>query len=363
MGPATQFFVQKSPFSLHGGDELPFVQLAWESWGSLDADRGNAVLVFTGLSPDAHAASSEADPEPGWWEGMIGPGKAVDTNRFFVLCVNSLGSCKGSTGPASINPETGAPWRLQFPEIHLEDVAAATRLVTAELGITHLHAIVGPSMGGMTAQAWIKQFPDTVDRLALISSAAAATPFAIAIRSLQREAITTDRKFREGAYSDDHWPEGGMRMARKLGMISYRSATEWQQRFGRKRQDYFPPTDFGMRFSVESYLETHARRFVGSFDPACYLYLSRAMDTFEAWDRHGTLPGLFRASGASRGLVLGTETDILFPVSQQEELARAMDQAGLETRFEDLGAIQGHDAFLVDLERFGPPLKKLLEDD
>ncbi len=362
MGPATQFFVHKKPFTLYRGGELPFVQLAWESWGKLNENRDNAVLIFTGLSPDAHAASSSRDPEPGWWEEMIGPEKPIDTNRFFVLCVNSLGSCKGSTGPASINPETGQPWRLDFPELALEDVAASTRLVVDHLRISHLHAIVGPSMGGMTAQAWLKQFPGTAGRLALISSAAAATPFAIAIRSLQREAITSDRKFANGTYTADHWPEGGMRMARKLGMVSYRSAAEWRQRFGRRKQDYFPPTDFGMRFAVESYLETHARRFVGSFDPACYLYLSRAMDLFEAWDRHKTLAGLFESSGIDRGLVVGTETDILFPLSQQKELARAMEKGGISTRFQDLAAIQGHDAFLVDIERFGPPLKQLLEE-
>lgn len=362
MGPATQYFIHNERFDLYRGGSLPGLQLAWESWGQLNQARDNGVLVFTGLSPDAHAASSAKDPEPGWWEDMIGPGKSIDTDRYFVVCVNSLGSCKGSTGPASIKPSTGKPWRLEFPELALEDIARATQLVVAGLGIEKLHAIIGPSMGGMTAQAWLKLFPGTTERLALISTAGAATPFAIAIRTLQREAITSDRKFANGQYTDDHWPEGGMRMARKLGMVSYRSAAEWQERFDRRRQDYFPPTDFGMRFAVESYLETHARRFIGTFDPVCYLYLSRAMDLFEAWDQHHTLGGLFAHSGLKHGLVLGTETDILFPLSQQKELAEAMAGAGLKTSFEDLKAIQGHDAFLVDIERFGPPLARLLEE-
>ncbi|MEM1080520.1 MAG: homoserine O-acetyltransferase, partial [Pseudomonadota bacterium] len=284
MGPATNYFQHDDEFAMYRGGFIPGLQLAWESWGKLNADRSNAVLVFTGLSPSAHAASSERDPDPGWWETMIGPGKPIDTRRLFVLCVNSLGSCHGSTGPASIHPRTGRPWRLSFPELAIDDIAISARLVVEHLGIERLHAVIGPSMGGLTAMAWVKHFPDSTERLALISTACSATPMAIAIRSLQREAIVTDRNFREGNYTDEEWPEVGMRIARKLGMISYRSATEWQQRFGRTHQDYFPATLFGMRFDIESYLETHARKFVGQFDPCCYLYLSRAMDAFDACD-------------------------------------------------------------------------------
>ena len=361
MGPDTRYLDVRETFALYRGEKLPGLRLAWESWGSLDETRSNAILIFTGLSPGAHAASSERDPEPGWWEDMIGPGKPIDTDRFFVLCVNSLGSCKGTTGPASINPETGKPWRLHFPELAIEDLARATRLVVEHLGISMLHAVIGPSMGGLTAMAWLKQFPMTTRRVALISTACSATPFAIAIRSLQREAIVTDRNFKDGHYTEDDWPEVGMRLARKLGMITYRSAREWRQRFGRRRQDYFPATLFGMRFEVESYLETHARKFVGQFDPCCYLYLSRAMDMFDACDSDESLKALFARSFTGHALVLGVDTDILFPLHQQEDLARALEATGSEVSFHALPSVQGHDAFLVDFERFGPPIREWLE--
>lgn len=361
MGPATHYLNISEPFLMYRGGELPDVRVAWESWGQLNAEGSNAVLLFTGLSPGTHAASSAADPEPGWWEGMIGPGKPIDTNRFFVLCVNSLGSCKGSTGPASINPASGQPWRLKFPELAIEDIARSARLVVEHLDIRRLHAVIGPSMGGFTALAWLKQFPGSTARLGLISTACSATPFAIAIRSLQREAIVTDRNFRNGHYTEDDWPEVGMRLARKLGMISYRSAGEWQRRFGRGRQDYFPATLFGMRFEVESYLETHARKFVGQFDPCCYLYLSRAMDMFDACDSDETLKNLFRRCFTGHALVLGVDSDILFPLHQQRDLAGALEASGSEVSFQALPSVQGHDAFLVDFDNFGPPIREWLE--
>ncbi|QOC21510.1 homoserine O-acetyltransferase [Wenzhouxiangella sp. AB-CW3] len=361
MGPATRYFDLDEPFPLYRGGKLPGLRLAWESWGTLDEHRSNAVLIFTGLSPGAHAASSGQDPEPGWWEEMIGPGKYIDTDRFFVLCVNSLGSCMGSTGPASINPGTGRPWRLDFPDLAIEDIARATRLVVEDLGISRLHAVIGPSMGGLTTMAWLKQFPESTDKVSLISTACSATPMAIAIRSLQREAVVTDRNFRDGQYTEDAWPEVGMRLARKLGMISYRSAREWQQRFGRQFQDYFPPTLFGMRFKVESYLETHARKFVGQFDPCCYLYLSRAMDMFDACDGDNSLKALFRRSFTGKALVIGVETDLLFPLYQQRELAKALEASGSEVVFEALPSLQGHDAFLADIDTFGPPIRQWLQ--
>ena len=361
MGPATRYFDLSEPFRLYRGGTLPALRLAWESWGKLDEDRSNAVLIFTGLSPGAHAASSAQDPEPGWWEDMIGPGKPIDTDRFFVLCINSLGSCMGSTGPASINPATGRPWRLEFPDLAIEDIARATRLVLEDLGIEKLFAVIGPSMGGLTAMAWLKLFPESTTKVGLISTACSATPMAIAIRSLQREAVVTDRNFRDGQYTEDAWPEVGMRLARKLGMISYRSAREWQQRFGRQFQDYFPPTLFGMRFKVESYLETHARKFVGQFDPCCYLYLSRAMDMFDTCDTGESLKALFERSFTGKALVLGVETDILFPLYQQRELAAALEASGSEVAYQALPSVQGHDAFLVDLDSFGPPIRQWLE--
>lgn len=361
MGQATKYYKHPAPFQFYKGGSLPSLTLAWESWGCLDEQKSNAIILFSGLSASAHAASSDEDSSPGWWEEMIGPGRPLDTDRFFVLCVNSLGSCLGSTGPDSTAPSTKAPWRLDFPELSIDDIARATELVVSHLGIQHPHAVIGPSMGGMSALAWLKSFPKRTQKIALISTACASLPFALAIRSLQREAIVTDRNFNDGRYDDDHWPEIGMRLARKLGMITYRSAQEWDQRFGRRPQDYFPHQPFGMQFEVESYLETHARKFVGQFDPCAYLYLSRAMDTFNACDCDDGLIALFDRSFTGHALVLGVDTDILFPAHQQQALAGALEASGSEVSFEILKSTKGHDAFLVDSELMSGPIRSWLQ--
>ncbi len=371
----TRFVDLPSPFAMKRGGALHGARMAYETWGTLDAARGNAVLVITGLSPDAHAASNAGNTEPGWWEPMIGPGKPIDTERRFVVCVNALGSCKGSTGPASIDPATGAPYRLAFPELSVEDGADAAAHVVRALGIERLDCVIGNSMGGMTALALLARHPGIARRHVNISGAARALPFSIAIRSLQREAIRLDPAWSEGAYTDAAYPESGMRMARKLGVITYRSALEWDGRFGRVRLDSDRrdgEDPFGLEFEVESYLEGHARRFVRRFDPNCYLYLSRSMDWFDLGESCGgdTLQGLrdvgTPASGAGhagleQALAIGVHTDILFPVQQQQEIADGLRAGGCNTRFLPLDSPQGHDAFLVDIERFGPAVRAFLE--
>jgi len=208
----------------HGG-VLPQVDIAYETWGTLSAARDNAVLILTGLSPGAHARSSAEDPTPGWWEEMIGPGQAIDTNRFHVVCVNSLGSCHGSTGPASIDPRHGERYRLRFPVLTIEDIATAAHAALAQIGITRLRAVVGPSMGGMSALAYVILFPEDVRDLVAISTAARATPFAIAIRSVQRENIRSDPEWRGGEYPPEHGPETGLRLARAAALLYIRYAS------------------------------------------------------------------------------------------------------------------------------------------
>lgn len=354
------YYQYDQSFTLYRGGSLPKFRLAYETWGKLNAEGSNAMLIFTGLSPGAHAASNALDSDPGWWEPMIGPGKAIDTERFFVICANSLGSCKGSTGPASPEPGTGQAWRLRFPALSIEDIAASTKQLIDHLGIRQLDTLIGPSMGGMSSLAWVKQFPGTARRMINISSALASSPYAIAIRSLQREAICSDPNWHNGLYDEERWPESGMRFARKLGMISYRSAAEWQQRFGRERQSQYPRTIYGMEYSVESYLENHARRFIGQFDPASYIYLSRAMDWFDSSDQHGDAVSMLRVSGLERAMVIGVGTDALFPVWQQHEMAQAMKQAGIDTQYYALDSVEGHDAFLIDYDHFIPLLRGFL---
>ena len=363
--PGTRHLDLPATFAMKRGGSLHGARIAYETWGTLNAARDNAILVVTGLSPDAHAAANEANPEPGWWEGMLGPGKPIDSDRWFVVCINSLGSCKGSTGPASVNPRTGGLYRLDFPELSVEDGADAAVHVVRALGIEQLACIVGNSMGGMTALAFLLRHPGAARTHINISGAARALPFSIAIRSLQREAIRLDPAWNNGGYDDAHYPESGMRMARKLGVITYRSALEWDGRFGRVRLDSDRrdgEDPFGLEFEVESYLEGHARRFVRRFDPNCYLYLSRSMDWFDLGETVGgdVMDGLARIR-LDKALAIGVETDILFPLQQQQQIADGLRAGGADADFVPLPSPQGHDAFLVDLDRFGPAVRSFLD--
>lgn len=339
---------------MRSGGVLHGAQLVCETWGRLAADKSNVLLLFTGLSPSAHAASSPADHTPGWWEEMLGPGKPLDTQRFHVVCMNSLGSCFGATGPASANPETGRAYALDFPILTVEDIAAAAREALRAMDIPHVRVVMGPSLGGMSALAYTLLFPGDADVLVSVSSATHSEPFAIAVRSLQRELIRSDPAWQDGNYPPGAGPREGMRFARKLGMMSYRSAGEWRERFGRERASDDGGKPFGIEFEVESYLESRARAFVGGFDPNSYLYLSRAMDLFDAAEHGGSVAKAFSRLKLKQAQVVGVESDILFPLHQQRELADALQTAGVNTRFEKLPSKQGHDSFLVDMERFRP---------
>jgi homoserine O-acetyltransferase/O-succinyltransferase len=359
----TQFIDLPSPFAIKRGGELIGARLAYETWGMLNADRSNAILILTGLSPNAHAASHPKNSAAGWWEAMLGPGKPIDTEHWFVICVNSLGSCKGSTGPASINPRTHKIYALDFPELSIEDGANAAHALVHTLGIKKLACVIGNSMGGMTALAYLLLHPDSARSHINVSGSARALPFSIAIRSLQREAIRLDPKWNQGDYTEENYPENGMRMARKLGVVTYRSAMEWDGRFGRVRFDSECGDDdpFGLEFEVERYLEGHARRFVHQFDPNCYLYLSRSMDWFDAAEYgNGDVNQALASIKLEKALTIGVQTDILFPLQQQEQIAEGLRKGGCEAGFAPLPSPQGHDAFLVDIERFGPAIAGFL---
>ena len=355
--PGTRWFALPSPFAMKRGGALDGARLAYETWGTLSPARDNAVLILTGLSPNAHAAATPDNPAPGWWEAMLGPGKPIDTRRWFVICVNALGSCKGSTGPASINPATGEPYRLDFPALSQEDVANAAHALVESLGIAQLACLIGCSMGGMGSLAYLLQHPGSARGHLNVSGAAQALPFSIAIRSLQREAIRLDPNWNQGRYDENRYPESGMRIARKLGVVTYRSALEWHGRFGRVRLDSECRDDdpFGFEFQVESYLEGHARRFIHQFDPNCYLYLSRSMDWFDAAEYgDGSVQRALATISIEHAMVIGVSTDILFPLEQQEEIAAGLRAGGGDVQFAGLDSPQGHDAFLVDHAQFGP---------
>ena len=340
------------PFNMHRGGVIQSPIMVYETWGELIGTGENAVLLFTGLSPSAHATSSEEDPSPGWWQEMVGPGKPIDTNRYFVICVNSLGSCFGSTGPASTDPTTGERYGLNFPELTLEDVANSTHEVPRHLKVDRLHSVIGSSMGGMTALAYCLLYPSVSESMLAISSSLRALPFAIALRSLQREIVRTDPAWNGGEYEAGAGPVSGMRLARKVGMITYRSAQEWEQRFGRDpaSEEWQSDEPFGINFAIESYLQAHANKFTGGFDPNCYMYLSRAMDFFDVND--------LSSIALKRALIVGVVTDILFPMHQQKELADGLKEFVDDIEYVNLESINGHDSFLVDMDSFHPVIRK-----
>ncbi len=361
--PATRFVDLPDGFSMNRGGRLHGARIGYETYGKVNAAR-EVILILTGLSADAHPASHPDDPSPGWWEAMLGPGKPIDTDRWFVICINSLGSCKGSTGPASIDPGTGEPYRLDFPDITIEDIADAAAYTVRALGFERLACVIGASMGGMSSLALLARHPGLARSHINISGAVHSLPFSIAIRSLQREAIRCDPLWDQGRYHAERYPRRGMLVARKLGMATYRSAQEWEDRFGRARlsADHRDGRErFGPEFEVERYLEFHAKRFMHEFDPNSYLYLSHSIDQFDLGECCGTTPDdALSGLRLDKALVIGVDSDILFPLKQQRQIADGLSAGGTDVRFLPLDSPQGHDAFLVDTDRFGPPMAKFL---
>jgi homoserine O-acetyltransferase len=350
-------------FTMHRGGFLESPTFAYETWGELEGTGENAIIIFSGLSPSAHAASSPENPSAGWWEDMIGSGLPLDSDEYYIICVNSLGSCFGSTGPASIDPATGESYRTRFPVLTLEDVAEGAYQVVKALGLDRVHTTIGCSMGGMTALAFCVRHPELGGGLISISSAARSLPFSIAVRSLQREMIVRDPRWKKGNYDPQDPPVTGQRLARKLGMMTYRSPQEWEQRFGRERISLEMHSDehFFGDFSVESYLENHANRFSGQFDANCYLYLSRASDLFDFAEHGGSLAAAYAKLKVERAMVIGVETDILFPIKQQRELAEGLAGSIKNTELVVLDCIKGHDSFLVDMDAFRPVITRYFQ--
>lgn len=330
--PATDCIIVPGKHRLERGGVLIDPAVAVEQ--SMDHS-GDApvVLVFTGLSPGAHICSNQRDPSAGWWEYMVGTGKPIDTTRVRVICVNNVGGCFGSTSPASPNPQTGQVYGKDFPEITLWDIASLTGKALDTLGINEVHCVVGPSMGGMTALAWLLLYPGKTRHMISISAALEAEPFAIALRSLQREIIRNDPDYESSV------PCKGMIQARKLGMITYRSAGEWRNRFDRKISNN--------RFEIENYLQKNAVKFCERFNPESYLRLSQSMDLFSVQEKFAEPVLSFRQSGLISSLVIGVTTDILFPLHQQRTVANLLKQADVETHFREIDCLYGHDAFLV----------------
>ncbi|HUP00874.1 MAG TPA: homoserine O-acetyltransferase [Gemmatimonadota bacterium] len=357
--PHRQHWTFPGAFATESGASIESPTSAYETWGALDAEGANAVLLTTGLSPSAHAARHDPGDDPGWWEEMVGPGKALDTGRWFVVCANVLGGCHGSTGPASPDPGTGAPYALRFPVITLRDIMRIQRALLEALGVERLHAVVGSSMGGMLALEYAALFPGTVNRLIAISASGLTHPFAIALRRVQRRAVMLDPAWKGGDYYGHDPPAAGLSLAREIGTITYRSDLEWTRRFGRAWQDGELHSLSG-RFEIESYLAHQGEKYARAYDANSYLYLSRAMDLHDLGRGRG---GLEAAVGriTARTLLIGVETDVLIPRFEIEELARAFSAVGRPAELHMLDLDTGHDSFLIHPDAFGSLVRRHLE--
>ncbi|MFP6641691.1 MAG: homoserine O-acetyltransferase [Myxococcota bacterium] len=355
-------FHHAEPFRCEWGGVLPELTLAWESWGQMAAKKDNVVLLHTGLSASSHAHSQSQNPHPGWWEDFIGPGCPIDTNTFCVICTNLLGGCYGSTGPSSTKPGTGAPYATDFPIITVGDMVRAQLLLLDHLGVERLHASVGASLGGMQSLMLAGLAPERVGRLVSISAAACAHPQSIAMRFVQRQAVMADPDWREGQYYGESFPHRGLRVAREIGTITYRSGPEWMERFGRKRaKGELPRLDED--FQVESYLAYQGDKFCLQYDPNSYLYISKAMDLFDMVGPEPDENGSSEAMGARLSdircpaLVVGVKSDILFPVWQQRELATLLGDANVSVTYSEIDSPYGHDTFLIELDSLGGPVR------
>jgi len=352
------------PFALEGGGLLQGVTLAYETWGALAPDRANAVLVCHALTGDSHAAGG-LDPghaTPGWWDGFIGPGRAFDTDRWFVVCVNVLGGCQGSTGPASPHPDDGRPWGSRFPVVSVRDMVRTQAAVAAHLGIDRWAIVVGGSMGGMQVLEWGVMYADRVGALVPIATAAAASAQQIGWWSSGRRAIRMDPRWRDGEYYDARpgdGPHEGLATARMMSMMTFRSDDVFSARFGREVVEPIDGFSLWQRFQVERYLEYQGDKLVRRFDANSYLILTKAMDLHDlARNRGGFGPAFARLRGPL--LSIGVDSDILYPHHQSREIVDLARAAGVRASYAELASRHGHDAFLIETDQLSAILREFL---
>ena len=346
-------FVQPQLFTFESGQVLPGFTLRYETYGRLNAARDNTVLISHALSGDHHCAGIHdlTDAKPGWWNNFIGPGKAVDTNRFFVLCANVLGGCQGSSGPSSINPATGRPFGLAFPFVTIRDMVRAQKLLCDHLGLASLHAVIGGSMGGMQVLQWGIEYPAFVRRLIPLATTARESAQAIAFNEVGRQAIMQDPEWNHGAYATGGGPRVGLAIARMMAHITYLSDESMDRKFGRRRTGPAdnPAYTFDVQFEVESYLRHQGESFINRFDANSYLYITRALDHFDLTAAHGALEQAFAAVTAET-LSVAFTSDWLFPPAQNREIVLALLRAGKRASYAELSTHLGHDSFLLESE-------------
>jgi homoserine O-acetyltransferase len=333
---------------LESGEKLGPITIAYETYGTLNKEKTNAILIVHALSGDAHVATHQSEETPGWWENMVGPGKGIDTDKYFVLCSNVLGGCRGSTGPTSTNPKTGTPYGLDFPLITVGDMVQAQKYLVDYLGIEKLLAVVGGSMGGMQVLQWIIAYPDRIKAAIPIATAMKHTPQQIAFNTVGRQAIMADPDWKNGRYYGSSVPAKGLAVARMIGHITYMSDASMAEKFGRRTKTDKESFKFSAEFEVEGYLHYRGDNFVKRFDANSYLYITKAIDCFNILNGH-TLGCVFKGLRA-RVLVLAFKSDWLYPAYQSQEIVKACKLAGVDATYCEINSTYGHDAFLLETE-------------
>jgi homoserine O-acetyltransferase len=352
------------PFILDGGGRLRDVDIAYETWGTLAPDGGNAVLLCHAWTGDSHATGTD-DPRrvPGWWEGVVGPGLALDTDRHFIVCANVLGGCQGSTGPASPHPDDGRPYGSRFPVVTVRDMVRVQRALADHLGVARWLSVIGGSMGGMQALEWAIMFPERVASIIPVCACTEATAQQIAWTAIGRRAIRLDPNWRGGDYYDAEpggGPHEGLAIARQIAQVTFRSDEVFTDRFGRSLADATTePLDLWQRFEVERYLDYHGDKLVHRFDANTYLLLGKAMDLHDVARGRGS-----RAAALARikvpVLSIGVWSDLLFPSYQQRRMAELINAAGAPATYAEIDSPHGHDAFLIDVDQVGDAIAKFL---
>jgi homoserine O-acetyltransferase len=343
------FAFQPDTFLLESGERLGPVTIAYETYGSMNRDKSNAILICHALSGDAHAAGfHQGDDKPGWWNNMIGPGKAFDTNRYFIICSNVLGGCKGSTGPSSINPQSSRPYGLNFPIVSIKDMVNAQWRLIDHLGIDVLLSVAGGSMGGMQVLVWMATYPEKILSAIPIATSARHSPQQIAFNEAGRQAIMADPNWKSGDYYGVSLPVRGLAVARMIGHITYMSDKSMNEKFGRQVRSCSRADKFSSNFEVERYLKDRGESFCKRFDANTYLYLTKTMDYFDL-AREKPLHEVF-VNVTAKVLVIAFESDWLYPAYQSRQIAKDCRMAGVDAAYCEIESTYGHDAFLLESE-------------
>ncbi len=341
---------------MHEKTIAPF-SIAYETFGTLNADKSNAILVCHALSASAHAAGqySPADEKSGWWDGLVGYGKGIDLDRYFVICVNFPGSCWGTTAPSTLNPDTGKPYGSLYPQTTIEDMVNAEKRVVDHLGIARLKAVAGGSLGGMQVLMWCVLYPEMVESIISMAAAAAVPVQGMAWHIIGRKIIQTDERFNGGDYYDGAETLRGLQVARMVGHMTYLSAEALERKFGRRRRK-------GTRqFEIDSYLEYQGKRFSQTYDANSYVRTQAAMDEMDLEEHYGSLHEAFK-NFRGRALIVSFDTDWLFPTADVAKVHRALSGLGVESRFVEIHTASGHDAFLIDYDLITAPVREFLEE-